>query len=304
MPSKREAIVARANSLVGCGYIYGATGWICTQSHLDQQAKQYPMYAEQIYRYGPRWMGKPCYDCAQLTRDVAARVGVTLPSGATSQWRAGGVWKEKDVIDTLPNEAGIFLFTMTDGRMTHTGVSVGGGMEVDARGHAYGVVKRAISGTSYTHWARLAIDYDAPAGELNPPPVGETRRTLKSGMSGDDVRALQTQLLTLGYSLAPYGADGSFGKTTKSAVERFQKEHGLTADGIVGASTWAALDAAEPGEDEEPAALTRLCLTGLPLAALVQASEDAKQVLFSDRMRLEMTKEAYDALKNAIDDEA
>ena len=45
MPSKREAMTARAISLVGCGYIYGATGWICTPSRLAQQEKQYPSFA-------------------------------------------------------------------------------------------------------------------------------------------------------------------------------------------------------------------------------------------------------------------
>ena len=30
MPTNREAMTARAISLLGSGYIYGATGWICT----------------------------------------------------------------------------------------------------------------------------------------------------------------------------------------------------------------------------------------------------------------------------------
>ena len=171
MPSKRDAMTARALALVGCGYIYGATGWICTRARMEQQMRQYPTYAGQIERYGKKWLGKPCYDCAQLTRDVARRAGVRLPSGATSQWRAAGIWKEKDVIDTLPDEAGLFLYTMRDGRMTHTGVSIGRGEEVDARGHAYGVVRRPISGTSFTHWARLNIDYDAPDTAENPTPA-------------------------------------------------------------------------------------------------------------------------------------
>lgn len=115
MPSKRDAMTARALALVGCGYIYGATGWICTRARMEQQMRQYPTYAGQIERYGKKWLGKPCYDCAQLTRDVARRAGVRLPSGATSQWRAAGIWKEKDVIDTLPDEAGLFLYTMRDG---------------------------------------------------------------------------------------------------------------------------------------------------------------------------------------------
>ena len=61
-------------------------------------------------------------------------------------------------------------------------------------------------------------------------------------MTGEDVRDLQTQLLMLGYSLVSYGADGSFGSVTRGAVIRFQKDHGLTADGIVGSATWRMLD--------------------------------------------------------------
>lgn len=68
MPSKRDAMTARALALVGCGYIYGATGWICTRARMEQQMRQYPTYAGQIERYGKKWLGKPCYDCAQLTR--------------------------------------------------------------------------------------------------------------------------------------------------------------------------------------------------------------------------------------------
>lgn len=305
MPTKREAMLDRAKALVGCGYIYGATGWICTQKRIDQQARQYPSYADAIRRYGPKWMGKPCYDCAQLTRDVARRAGVSLPSGATSQWRAMGIWAQKDVIDTLPDEAGLFLFTMRDGRMTHTGVSVGGGEEVDARGHAYGVVRRRISETGYTHWARLAIDYDAQEGADNPPAQQETRRTLRRGSSGEDVRQLQQTLLDLGYSLEPYGADGQFGQTTKEAVETFQQDHALTADGVVGAATWAMLDATQSGgdtEEEEPEEMVRICLTGAPMHALVRAMRQAQAV--GDAMRIEIGRAHYDALMGQIEAEA
>ncbi len=246
MPSKREAMVARAVSLLGSGYIYGATGWVCTQRRLDQQARQYPQYASLIRRYGPRWMGLPCYDCAQLTRVVAQEAGVLLPSGSSSQWRAANVWREKGLIDELPDEAGLFLFTITGTTMTHTGVSIGGGEEIDARGHAYGVVRRRIADTSFTHWARLAIDYDAQADAPNPPPPEQTRRTLRRGMRGEDVRDAQQRLITLGYSLEPYGADGQYGAKTVAAVRAFQRDHALGADGIAGSATFAMLDAVGP----------------------------------------------------------
>ena len=66
-------MTARALALVGCGYIYGATGWICTRARMEQQMRQYPAYAGQIERYGKKWIGKPCYDCAQLTREAVRK---------------------------------------------------------------------------------------------------------------------------------------------------------------------------------------------------------------------------------------
>lgn len=57
--------------------------------------------------------------------------------------------------------------------------------------------------------------------------------TLKKGSRGEEVKTLQRKL-----NLYP---DGIFGKLTEEAVKEFQKAHKLTADGIVGAKTWAAL---------------------------------------------------------------
>jgi hypothetical protein len=67
---------------------------------------------------------------------------------------------------------------------------------------------------------------------------------LRQGMGGDAVRVLQRELLSLGYDLGADGADGVFGDVTFQAVKAFQRDHGLTVDGIVGPSTGAALAAA------------------------------------------------------------
>jgi peptidoglycan hydrolase-like protein with peptidoglycan-binding domain len=63
-------------------------------------------------------------------------------------------------------------------------------------------------------------------------------RTLKKGMRGHDVRVLQDYLTRAG---VPTPVDGVFGPGTKANVKRFQRAHGLTADGIVGSATVAAL---------------------------------------------------------------
>jgi len=66
-------------------------------------------------------------------------------------------------------------------------------------------------------------------------------RTLKKGMSGNDVKSLQQLLFSKGYSVGSYGDDGDFGTATETAVRKFQHDHGLDTDGIVGLKTFSTL---------------------------------------------------------------
>jgi len=61
---------------------------------------------------------------------------------------------------------------------------------------------------------------------------------LKIGSSGNMVKLLQQALCRVGYGVA---CDGWYGSVTKEAVKRYQREHGLTADGIAGPVTLARL---------------------------------------------------------------
>jgi peptidoglycan hydrolase-like protein with peptidoglycan-binding domain len=65
------------------------------------------------------------------------------------------------------------------------------------------------------------------------------RPVLKQGSSGPDVMTLQQKLIAAGYLAGT--ADGNFGAATQAAVIKFQQAKNLPADGVVGASTWAAL---------------------------------------------------------------
>ena len=64
--------------------------------------------------------------------------------------------------------------------------------------------------------------------------------TLKQGSSGEAVKAVQRRLKELGYY--SYGIDGSYGARTVTAVKSFQSKNGLTADGVVGATTLKKLN--------------------------------------------------------------
>lgn len=63
--------------------------------------------------------------------------------------------------------------------------------------------------------------------------------TLRYGSRGSKVREVQTKLKNWGYYKG--SVDGIFGSGTQSAVKSFQRKNGLTADGIVGAKTAAAM---------------------------------------------------------------
>lgn len=72
--------------------------------------------------------------------------------------------------------------------------------------------------------------------------------TLSQHHSNDPewVAHLQQRLIDLGYDPGP--VDGIFGPRTDAAVRRYQQDHGLAADGVVGPMTWASLNG-EPAPD-------------------------------------------------------
>ena len=64
-------------------------------------------------------------------------------------------------------------------------------------------------------------------------------KDLTYGMEGYGVKLLQYALARTG--LEPGNADGIFGRRTAKALQQFQRDQGLAADGVSGNLTWAAL---------------------------------------------------------------
>ena len=62
--------------------------------------------------------------------------------------------------------------------------------------------------------------------------------TVKKGAKGGITKLIQERLVSVGFNLT---VDGIFGENTKKAVKVFQKNRGLTEDGIVGSNTWEYL---------------------------------------------------------------
>lgn len=266
--SKGQIIADYAISKLGCAYIYGGYGEkLCRPAFRRERANAYPAQKNNIYNNclvlkgkqsecaGCKWDGKQAYDCAQLTRYACKAAGTELVSGANSQWNKV-TWDKKGKIDTLPDVPGVILYHVnSSGTMTHTGVYIGGGYAVEARGAKYGVVKTKVQDRTWTHWAALPgvltgdqVIIVPVEPEAEPPKKEEAQptasgviqmNTLRNGSRGTQVKVLQFLLNELGYDCGE--ADGIFGSKTLSAVKAYQKAKGLSADGICGKNTWTKL---------------------------------------------------------------
>ncbi len=103
---------------------------------------------------------------------------------------------------------------------------------------------------------------------------------LKIGSSGPDVLTLQSTLKQLGFD--PNGVDGTFGPGTEAAVIAFQTSKGLTADGMVGPNTMAALQsgAAVAGANVSGTTAGASVGTGTTTTATVNAPVNAVSQMF------------------------
>jgi putative chitinase len=78
----------------------------------------------------------------------------------------------------------------------------------------------------------------AALGGVAAPHAAAATPVLRRGDKSGSVTLLQTKLNAAGYQVS---TDGDFGPGTDAAVKQFQATKGLTADGIVGPTSWAAL---------------------------------------------------------------
>lgn len=254
----------------GMRYWYGTYGNNCTQDKYNSKKNQYPSHygSSRTSQYKKDIENKQvCVDCIGLLKSffwgnggdsvlaaigTGASTGVKYASNGYPDVSANGAFSdaknkkmEYGTISTIPEIPGIAV--RYDG---HIGYYIGNGEVIEARGFNYGVVRTKLAGRKWTHWFKIpGMTY---SGETTEPakPVQLGDRTLKKGMKGEDVSALQTALVyDLHYNIGDYGAkkdgvDGEYGNKTVEAIKHFQNEKKLSVDGIYGAKTHEALMAA------------------------------------------------------------
>ena len=92
--------------------------------------------------------------------------------------------------------------------------------------------------------------------------------TLKRGMKGNEVAAMQRALQSLGYSIE---TDGKFGPATEAVVKSFQQRYGLKADGKAGDKTLTLLYTLVPNQGQIANPTAAPAPTAVPVGNAMQA---------------------------------
>ena len=234
MAKTAKGLVEYANAQLGKPYWYGTFGQAASKSLYNQKKNQYPKQ----YEWNYAGETEKVHDCIGLIKGYLWCDSPTDTSpayNAEQDKSANGMRKLCNAVDikTIPEVPGVLVFK--DG---HVGVYVGGGEVIEARGHAYGVVKTKLADRGWTSWGYCPyITYEVPAQKT----VSVDLPVLKKGAKGDAVRAMQFLLIGYGFDMEGYGADGSFGGATERALKEYQTNAGLEDDGSCGRKTWTKL---------------------------------------------------------------
>lgn len=145
---------------------------------------------------------------------------------------------------------GDWVFRGTVLRKTHIGYVVDDALNViESKGRDDGVVKRSLNASGSTYWSYFGRPKVFKA-EIESGIVNEGDIMIKRGDKGNVVKAWQSALIKVGFSLPKYGIDGDFGAETETATKAFQSKNGLTQSGVVDAGTAAAMFSALLGTGE------------------------------------------------------
>lgn len=152
-----EKLVAYAHKALGHPYWYGNFGWTSTKELYLAKKKQYPQYYQwecknnQSGVMPKRQLGVRVFDCVGLIKGALWSGGDFNKKpvyNAKQDVSADGmcsICKNKGKVNKLkkncgvPDVKGVLVFSPG-----HVGVYIGGGYVIEARGHAYGVVKTRL----------------------------------------------------------------------------------------------------------------------------------------------------------------
>ncbi len=170
------------------------------------------------------------------------------PTGA-GWFRKRGLYTKRGAGKPVAGDV-IYFYSSSKGRIGHVGIvtKVSGSKVYTIEGNTSGASSLVTNGggvraKSYSLSSTYIDGYGRPPyASTNYGSIESSKRILKKGMIGLDVKEMQSRLMSLGYDLGKWGADGDFGNFTDAAVRKFQKNEGLLVDGEFGPLSLAALN--------------------------------------------------------------
>ena len=233
-------------------YLWGTRGQVVTQSLLNARWKSY---------YSKNGWTKTEYDAITYdwvkdgihVTDCQGLLDAYLGNDTNANGNYNNYCTDKGPISSIdrPFVIGEAVFNGTNVKKTHVGWVCGfvgkDPLVVEARGLAYGVVITRMSKRSWKYRGLMTkrFTYDPqPKPEPTPPDKFIFRRNLKYGCSGDDVIELKKLLIDAGYSngiTVNTKSSKNFRSATRRCVKEYQRDSGLTVDGIAGSKTIRSL---------------------------------------------------------------
>lgn len=152
MAKTNIGLVEYCKAQLGNPYWYGTFGNTATASLYSAKRKQYPgYYTAKDFK---SQYGKRVHDCVGLIKGYLwSDTATSAPKYNSGQdVSANGMLGKciaRGKISTIPELPGTLVFMKG-----HVGVYIGGGYVIEARGHAFGVVKTRLKDRPWTDWGK------------------------------------------------------------------------------------------------------------------------------------------------------
>jgi len=275
MPKTNIGLVEYAKKALGLPYWNGTFGQVAGESLYNQNKKRLP--SEYTAKDFPAQFGKIVHDCCGLIKGYMWKDSFTsnykYQSNSCPDLDVQGLYKActaGGACITMPDTPGLLVFLMKGNTAYHVGVYVGNDTVIEAKGHAYGVVRSNI--THWDRWGMLSfIQYITPAvtNSFNPKVLRWQKAAIADGFVfprcgadgewGPECEEVAKKALVQKWSdglfryrnltalaqslmnMPKSDVDGLCGNITTMYIKRAQKFHGVPADGGIGASTWKHL---------------------------------------------------------------
>lgn len=231
-------------------YLFGTHGQIVTQALLDSRFKSY---------YSKNGWNRDEYD--KVTSGwVENKVHVTDCEGLLDAFLGTDVrandnyvkyCTEKGLIAAIdrPFVIGEAVFNGTETKKTHVGWVCGflgsDPLVVESKGLKYGVVISRMSKRAWKYRGLMTKKFSYETATAQPDANKFVfQRILKYGCKGDDVVKLKVLLIRAGYNRGisiDKDASKRYGGATRRLIKDYQRDNGLTVDGVAGRKTITSL---------------------------------------------------------------